>query len=55
MVLHINYTSRTNKQTYTLIEKEIRFVFTSGRGWVEGEMDEGSQKIQTSGYKINKF
>ena len=36
-------------------EKEIRFVVTSSRGWGEGELDEGSQKAQTSSYKINKY
>ena len=26
-----------------------------GRGEREGELDEGSQKVQTSSYKINKY
>ena len=38
-----------------LIEKEIRFVITRGQGWGEGELDEGSQEVQTLSYKINKY
>ena len=34
------------------MEKEIRFVITRGRGG--GELDEGGQKGQTSGYEINE-
>ena len=50
----VNYTSKTNK----LIEKEVRFVVTRGRGWGRGwgvELDEGGPKVQTSNYKINKY
>ena len=35
------------------IEKEIRFLVTTGGGWGQGELDEGSQKVQTFSYKIN--
>ena len=38
-----------------LIDTEYRLVVARGRGWgVKGEMDEGSQTIQTSSCKINK-
>ena len=37
-----------------LIEKEMRFVAIRGGGG-GGELDEGSQKVQTSSYKINKY
>ena len=43
-----------NKQTNKLIEEEIRFVVARGGGWVEVELDKGSQKVQTSSY-INKY
>ena len=43
------------RETNRLIEKEIRFGLTRGRGWGEGELDEGSQKVQTCSYKINKY
>ena len=33
----------------------IRFVVTRGEEQEEGEMNEGSQKVQTSSYKINKY
>ena len=42
------------KQTNKLIEEEIRFVVTRGGGWVEGELNEGGQKVQTFNHKINK-
>ena len=29
----------------------MRFVVTTGRGWEVGELDEGSWKVQTYGYK----
>lgn len=32
----------------------ISLVTTRGRGWGEEELEEGSQKIQASIYKINK-
>ena len=44
-----------NKQTDKLIGKEIRFVVTWGKVWGEVELYEGSQKVQTSSYKINKY
>lgn len=37
------------------IEKEIRLVLTRGKGWWDGELDEGGQKVQISSYKINKY
>ena len=46
ITLEINYTS---KKANKLIEKEITFVVTRSGG--EGELDEGSQKVQTSGCK----
>ena len=49
-VLEVNYTSK-DKQPH---RKKITFVVTRGRGWWEGELDEGRQKVQTSSYKINK-
>ena len=50
IVFSVNYISKTNKQ----LRKEIRFVFTRGRRWEEGEFHEGPQKIQTSIYRTNK-
>ena len=47
--MEVNYTSKTNK----LIENEIRFEVTRGRGWGKGELDEGGQKVQTCSYEIN--
>ena len=41
------------KQTNEVIEKEIRFVVTISWGWGKGELDEGSQKVPISIYKIN--
>ena len=37
------------------MEKEIIFVTTRGVEWRERELDEGSQKVQTPSYKINKY
>ena len=51
IVLQVNYTLSTNE----LIEKVIRFVFTRDGGWVEWELNEGSQKVQTSSDEINKY
>ena len=42
------------KQANRLIEKEIRFVVTRGGVWGKEELDEGSQEVQTSSYKITK-
>ena len=39
-----------NKQTH-----RKRNQVTSSNGLREGEPDEGSQKVQTSSYKINKY
>ena len=52
IVLQVNYTSK-NKQINKLAEKEIRFVVTRDEEWGQGELDEGSQKVQISSYKIN--
>ena len=36
-------------------QKEIRSTATRGKELGEGELDEGCQKVQTPGYKINKY
>ena len=36
IVFSVNYISKTNSQ------KDITFVVTKGRGWEQGELDEGS-------------
>lgn len=41
-------------KTKTNSEKEIRLVITRGGRCREGELEEGGQKRQTSGYEINK-
>lgn len=41
-VLYINYAS---KQMNKLVEKEIRFVVTTGEEWWEGVLNESDQKI----------
>ena len=33
----------------------IKLLATWDREWKEGELDEGSQKVQPSSYKINKY
>ena len=38
-----------------LTEKEIRSVVTRGSGRGEEELEEGSQKVQTSRHKINQY
>ena len=43
------------QQTNKLIEKEVGFVVTKSGGWEMGDLDEGSQKVQTPSYKINKY
>ena len=43
------------KKKNKLIEKKMRIVVTRGGGWREEELDEGSQKVQTSSYKTNKY
>lgn len=45
--------SQPNKNKF--IAKENRFVVTRGRGYQEGELAEGKQKIKTSSYKTNKY
>ena len=45
-----------NLEKKNLIEKEIRLVVTrrlEGKGW--RQLEKGSQKIQTSNYKVNKY
>ena len=42
-----------NKQMNS--QKEIRSTATRGKELGEGELDEGCQKVQTPGYKINKY
>ena len=53
-VLWVNYTSKTNEQTNKQTQKKRSDLVTRGRGQVEWKMDEGSQKVQPSSYKINK-
>lgn len=35
-----------------LVEKENRYTITGGTGWWEVELEEGSQTVHTSSYKI---
>ena len=44
-----------NNQSNKLIEKQIRFTVTRSGGTGEGGLDEDSQKVQNSSYKINKY
>ena len=44
-----------SKNPYKLIEKEIRFEVTRGWGCRKRRLDEESQKVQASSYKINKY
>ena len=37
------------------IEKEIRFVITRDKGWLEEKLGEGSKKLHSSSYKLNKY
>ena len=57
-MLQVNYTSKTNKNIH-IRRDQICGYREVGRGGVEGigegELDEGSQKVQTSRYKIRKF
>ena len=46
---------KKKQPTNKLKEKEIRFVVTEVGEWEEGELDEGSQKTQTTSYKTNKY
>ena len=64
MVLQVNYTSKTNKQTHRKRgqkEKEVKKkkrsdLWLSGSGgWRRGNWMAVSQKIQTSSYKINQY
>lgn len=40
--------------TRKLIE-EITSVVTRGRGYMKGDLDEGSQKLQASSYRITEY
>ena len=51
-VLQVSYTSKTNEQIH---RKRDQIVVNRGGGWGESELDEGSQKVRTSNYKINKY
>ncbi len=52
IVLKVNYTSKTQKHTH---REELRLVVTrAGGGWGWEVVDKGSQKVQTSSYKINE-
>ena len=42
------------KQANSIKEKEIRVVVIRGSGWGKEELEEGTQKVQASSYKINK-
>ena len=44
---------QTNRKS-KLMDTEKRLVVHRGSGWGVSEMGEGSQKVQTSSYKINK-
>ena len=37
------------------MENEIRIVVTWGTVWVEGELEEGGQKLQTSSHETKKY
>ena len=52
ILLQVNQTSKTNKQTH---RKKDQICGYQKWGWWEGELDECSQKVQTSSYKINKY
>ena len=43
------------KPTNKFMENEIRFVDYRNGVWKEGELDECSQKVLTTSYKINKY
>ena len=42
---------KTNK----VIDKGIRLVVIGNGGWGKKKLEKGSQKVQTSSYKINKY
>ena len=48
VVLSFTYTSKLSKQTNKLIEKRSDL-------WLSEALEEGSQKVQTLSYKINKY
>ena len=52
IVLQVNYTSKTNKKTNS--QQKRSDLWSPEWGIGKGELDEDSQKVQTSGYKINK-
>lgn len=51
VLLQINDTSKQSK----LLDKEIKFEVTEDRVQREGEMNEGTQKAQTSSFAINNY
>ena len=51
-VLKVNYTSEDNRQTQ---KKSSDFWLPKKTGEGKGELDEGSQKVQTPSYKISKY
>ena len=55
LILSKWYVDPEKKEKNKFIEKEIRLVVTRNRVWGQRELDEGSQKVQTSSYKINKY
>ena len=55
---HLYVESNINKQTklhQIHIKKEVRLVVTRGMGSRKGKLNEGSRKLWTSSYKINKY
>ena len=52
-MLQVNYASKKNKQNHRKRDQDLWL--SEARGWVKVELDEGDQKVQTSGYKINKY
>ena len=54
IVLKVNYTLKTNKQTNSQ-RKRSDLWLPWAEEWGERELDEGSQKVQIPSYKINKY
>ena len=50
IVVQVNHSSKTNE----FIEKDIRCVVTRVRGWGKEKVDESSQKVEISFYRINQ-
>ena len=53
MLCNRNYMSNVSKANR--LRKEIRFADTRCKGWGKRELDEFSQKVQSSSYKINRY